>query len=590
MAKNARTELQRLEDLPLIEALSLKGYSQREIAERISVLRDYSLTQQQISYDLDAADDLFAQERLDTVAGITLARNKALKKSRLVQKESWNAWEQSQTDLNVRTMSTVVVGGTIKNGVMDGGVIRERHINERIEKRAGDKGFLDVIEKQQRVERELLALDAPPQETPIIVPLVGERKKVFIPANIISKEFVDILRDIEEHGHTEYLFYGGRGSTKSSFVSLAIIALLVNHPTVHGLAMRQVANTLRDSVYSQLQWAIDELKLTDDFKSTTSPIEITYKPTGQKIFFRGGDEPGKIKSIKPPFGTISLLWLEELDQYRGPDAVRKIEQSALRGSEMNWDFKSYNPPRTVNSWVNQYALVPKKNQLQSFSNYLSVPTAWLGQPWIDEAEHLRDTNPEAYKHEYGGIAIGLGGQVFDNVVLRPITDKEILGFDHIGQGIDWGWYPDPFAWGRSHYDAARMKLYIFDEFRANKKKNRAAYDYLVKEKKIDKFRNELIIADSAEPKSVDDFREYGANIRGAEKKPDSVNYSMKWLQSLVEIIIDPVRCPHHAKEFIEYELEVDKDGNYISEYPDKNNHFIDQIRYRTNMIWRVRGE
>ena len=408
-----------------------------------------------------------------------------------------------------------------------------------------------------------------------------------LPADMLASPFVDVYRDIRDRKHMEYLLKGGRGSTKSSFTSLVFIYLLMRNPSIHGIALRQVANTLRDSVYSQLYWAINMLGLDDLFRCTTSPLEITYLPTGQKIYFRGADKPEKIKSIKPVFGYIGILWFEELDQFMGQESIRKIEQSVLRGGELAWEFKTYNPPRTAANWVNIYSQIPKENQLIHHSTYLDVPPEWLGKTFLDEAEHLKKINPQAYEHEYMGAVTGTGGLVFENVVAREITDEEIAQFDQVGEGIDWGYFPDPFAWSKSHFDANRRILYIFDEFKALKMGNREVYDYLVEHKGYEP--SQLIIADSAEPKSIADFRDYGASCRGAEKGPESVNYSMKWLQSLNEIVIDPERCPNHLEEFLNYELEQDKDGEYISAYPDMNNHFIDAVRYRTNLFWRRRG-
>ena len=202
------------------------------------------------------------------------------------------------------------------------------------------------------------------------------------------------------------------------------------------IALRQVANTLRDSVYSQLYWAINMLGLDDLFRCTTSPLEITYLPTGQKIYFRGADKPEKIKSIKPVFGYIGILWFEELDQFMGQESIRKIEQSVLRGGELAWEFKTYNPPRTAANWVNIYSQIPKENQLIHHSTYLDVPPEWLGKTFLDEAEHLKRVNPLAYEHEYMGAVTGTGGLVFENVVAREITDEEIAQFDQVGEGID----------------------------------------------------------------------------------------------------------------------------------------------------------
>lgn len=407
-----------------------------------------------------------------------------------------------------------------------------------------------------------------------------------LPADCLAESFLKVYRAIKTRRFIEFVLYGGRGSTKSSFISLVIIYLLVNNPGVHALAVRQVAETLRDSVFNQLLWAIGELGLNDQFKSTVSPMEITYLPTGQKVFFRGADDPGKIKSIKPSFGYIGVLWLEELDQFHGDDAVRKIEQSVIRGGDIAYIFKSFNPPRTANNWANKYVKIPKATQYQHKSSYLEVPPEWLGKPWLDEAEHLKEVNPRAYEHEYLGDVNGTGGTVFENVQMRRITNDEIAQFDRVLHGLDWGFFPDPAAYNRAYYDAARLTLYIFAEHRAQKQSNRALWDALV-EKGL--MPEDLLIADSAEPKSIADFREFGSSCRGAEKGPESVKYSMKWLQSLRAIVIDHERCPETAQEFIDYELEQDKNGDFISNYPDKNNHHIDAVRYATNLIWRRRG-
>lgn len=408
-----------------------------------------------------------------------------------------------------------------------------------------------------------------------------------IPATMIAPVFASVLFDICEHKYTEYVFPGGRGSTKSSFVSLNIIDLIMNNPEMHAVVMRQVADTLRGSVYQQMLWAIEALGLSDEFHATVSPMEITKKSTGQKIYFRGADDPGKVKSIKVAFGYIGILWLEELDQFIGPEAVRKIEQSVIRGGDVAYIFKSFNPPKSASNWANKYIKVPKATRLTVWSNYTQVPESWLGKPFLDEAEFLKEVNPTAYENEYMGVANGTGGMVFDNIKIRKITDEEIKQFDRIHNGVDWGWYPDPYHFVRCHYDAARLKLYIFMEYRCNKKSNRQTADKLME---MGITANDLITCDSAEEKSIGDYRDYGLLARGAEKGPGSVEYSMKWLQSLTEIIIDNERCPKTAEEFMEYEYERDKEGEVISGYPDKNNHGIDAVRYATNPIWKKRGQ
>ncbi|MGL5718007.1 MAG: PBSX family phage terminase large subunit [Paraclostridium sp.] len=413
-------------------------------------------------------------------------------------------------------------------------------------------------------------------------------KPFVLPWNVISPAFIESLHALEEAIHTEYVYSGGRGSTKSSFISLNIVELIKNNPELNAVIVRQVANTLRDSVFAQIQWAIETLELSDEFKCTLSPLEITYKPTGQKIYFRGADEPTKLKGIKVKKGYLGILWFEELDQFKGPEAVRTMEQSVIRGGDKAYIFKSFNPPKTSNNWANKYVTIPKANRYFNHSNYTMVPKKWLGKAFIEEAEHLKEVNPTSYEHEYLGIANGNGGNVFDNVIIREITDDEILGFDRNYFGVDFGWYPDPWVYNKMYYNSAQRKLYLFDEARANKKSNKDTYEILVNEKGIT--HGDKVVCDSAEPKSIGDYKEYGLFAKGAIKGPGSIEYSMKWLQSLNEIIIDNARCPSTATEFLEYEYDRTPDGEVISSYPDKNDHHISAVRYAMEEVWRRRGQ
>lgn len=168
-----------------------------------------------------------------------------------------------------------------------------------------------------------------------------------IPANLIAPSFASVVFGIADGEYSEFVFPGGRGSTKSSFISLQIIDLLEKNPEMHACALRQVGNTLKDSVYNQVLWAISSLGLDNEYAATKSPLEITKIKTGQKIYFRGADDGNKIKSIKPAFGYIGILWFEELDQFDGPEAVRKIEQSVIRGGDRAYKFKSFKDRKSV---------------------------------------------------------------------------------------------------------------------------------------------------------------------------------------------------------------------------------------------------
>lgn len=408
-----------------------------------------------------------------------------------------------------------------------------------------------------------------------------------LPARVMGKAFVDIHRQIKPN--IRYVFKGGRGGGKSSQIGFEILEKLKNNPQIHACIVRKIGATLKDSVFAQMQWAIRELNLEGQFKITKNPLEITYKKTGQKIFFRGCDDPMKLKGIKVPFGYIGILWKEELDQLAGPEEERMVNQSVLRGGKTFYDFCSYNPPRSKSSWVNQDEINPSvANTIFHTSTYLDMPQEWLGPRFLDDAEFLKKVNPAAYENEYLGVANGDGGSVFENLEIREISDAEIMTFDVICQGLDFGWYPDILAWTKMCYDGKRHILYVFDEFGANKMSNYDLWVTLTEQKGVTE--DDLIIADSAEPKSIGDLKSYGANIRGAVKGPDSRTYSFKWLQSLVKIVIDPNRCPKAAKELSEYEYERDKEGNVISGYPDGNDHFCDSIRYATSPIWRRRGQ
>jgi PBSX family phage terminase large subunit len=417
---------------------------------------------------------------------------------------------------------------------------------------------------------------------------------ISIPAKDISSSFVDVYRDIQDRTYREYYFEGGRGSTKSSFISEAIIELLENNPKMCAVVLRKVKDTLKDSVFAQLEWAIDTLDetypgLKDRWKLTKSPLEMTNIRTGQIIYFRGADDYGKIKSLKTPKDMyVGITWYEEFDQFAGMMEVRKINQSLVRGGEDFIQFYSYNTPASSQHFVNIEKIIPKDSRLVHLSDYRSVPKKWLGQAFIDEADFLKEINEKLYRNEYLGEMTGVGGNVFENVELREITDEEINTFDYTYQGLDFGWFPDPLAWVKCCYNPSQRILYIYDELVVNKMSNADVWEKLKADKGVTE--EDMIIADSAEPKSIGDFRSYGSCMRGAEKGAGSVDYSMKWLSSLAKIVIDTKRCPNSAQEFSTYEFQQDKDGNYISGYVDADNHCIDATRYALNNIWKKRGQ
>lgn len=413
----------------------------------------------------------------------------------------------------------------------------------------------------------------------------------------------DVLEDVMMHKHVHYVFPGGRGSTKSSFVGgITIPLLIIQNPECHAVCFRKVANTIQNSIFPQVVWGIHQLGLEELFQiPKTYSTPIVYKPTGQRIVFMGLDDPMKVKSIKLPFGYIGITWFEELDQYAGENEIRTVTQSTMRGGNKFWDFRTFNPPISKNNWANEYTtnceLYKLEDTLVTRNTYLDVPIEWLGSQFFEEANMLKEINPRAYEHEYLGKAIGTGGTVFTNVSefdshqVVDLGDRKehlINTFDNIFNGIDWGFAIDPFRFTKMHFDRTHLDLYIYRELNTTKARNEEVFNMLYNERKLIT-RTELVTADSAEPKSIADFRAYGSFIRGAEKGPDSVRYGIKWLQSLRNIFIDKYECPETYKEFVNYEYDRDKDGNFISSYPDKDNHGIDSVRYAMEQYYKRRG-
>lgn len=402
------------------------------------------------------------------------------------------------------------------------------------------------------------------------------------PYNLIAKPFYDLLDDVLDERHTHYWLKGGRGSTKSSFIGISIpLKIMIDFQNgifSNAVVLRKVGDTLADSVYAQIIWGIEQLGVSEYWEVKVSPLQLKYKPSGQVIKFRSSnnkDDYRKLKSTKFQKGFCKYVWFEELDEFFGMEEVRNILQSLLRGGSGYQVFYSYNPPKMLSNWVNAEVLNERKDRIIHSSTYLDVPIEWLGEQFIIEAEHLKKTNELAYRNEYLGEATGTGGAVFTNLKIREITDKEIKQFDNILDGNDFGYAVDPNCYLQMHYDKTRKRLFIFNEiYKVGMSNKQLALEI----KKI-KIGHSYITCDSAEPKSIAELKTYGLLVKAAKKGPDSIDYGIKFLQNLEEIVIDNRRCPNAAREFSGYEYEKDKFGNFISKYPDKNNHSIDAARY-----------
>ena len=392
---------------------------------------------------------------------------------------------------------------------------------------------------------------------------------------LIAPSFYGLHKDVKEENYTYYMLNGGRGSCKSTFVSVEIILGMMKDPKANAVVLRKVGVNLKDSVYAQLEWAIEALGVSHLWRAKRSPLELVFIPTGQRIIFRGADDPKKIKSTKFIRGYCKYVWYEECDEFAGMEEIRTINQSLLRGGDSFLVFYSYNPPKSVQNWINAESQRAEPSRIIHHSTYLTVPVEWLGEQFVLDAESLKKSKPESYAHEYLGEVTGTGGEVFDNVKTREITDAEIAKFDNLARGLDWGFATDPLHYTVNHYDKTRRILYIFYEIHATRMSNHAVAE-AIKQENPD---NDLVVCDSAEPKSISELNSYGIRCTGAKKGPDSRDYGIKWLQDLNEIVIDPARCPNTAREFLHYELKKDKEGNFIPKFPDANDHSIDAVRY-----------
>ena len=412
----------------------------------------------------------------------------------------------------------------------------------------------------------------------------------------IAPAFLDLHEDVTQGRHSTYYLPGGRGSGKSSFISLELVDGIMNDPEANGIVFRKTAATMRESVFAQVAWAIEELGAGNLWRCSVSPMQHTFLPTGQQIIYRGLDVSTKLKSIKPRRGTFKYAWFEEFSELDGMAQVRSVRQSIVRGGEGFRVFASFNPPRSKANWANKCVLQPDPRALTFRSDYTQMPVAWLGQDFIDEAEALKAINPQAFEHEYMGLAVGSGSEVFPQIEVRSITDEEIKSLQYQYFGLDWGFATDPFALERVAYDNRTRTVYLIGELYAHGLTNPQIVE-LIKQAGYHEtgelwrsawsgaaYREKnLITCDSAEPKSIADLVGMGIRAVGCHKFPGSVQYGVKWLQGK-RIVIDPERCPHALEEFTNYEYVMTRDGELTNSLPDKNNHTIDSVRYALDQV------
>lgn len=437
--------------------------------------------------------------------------------------------------------------------------------------------------------------------------------------DLIIKKFVPVAKLILMYAYLHFFFKGGRGSTKSSFIALIMVVLMIIDPEFNAVCIRKVADTLQDSVYNQIIWAIDMLGLTDYFKFRASPLQIVYKRTGQRFYFRGCDKPEKIKSIKCKTGKLKAVWFEELTEFKGMKEIRTVTQSIVRGADRILCFYSFNPPEDGKNWVNLEVERVKNNRYVSHSTYLDVPPEWLGEDFLQEAEDLRENKPDEYNNEYLGLTSVKTFNVVKNyrheVNTRPIHYDPDLPL-HLTCDFN----VDPMCWELAHI--TQNKAFFFDELtRENTYTRECANEFI---ERYGKHKGKIIINGDASG----DYRNaqsqytnyaiilqvlrehFGKDDEGNERvtleirdgnppiisRINAFNQKVKTNKGIIEIFVDP-KCKKllYNIDYLKFkqgtseidlptqkEIEQDPDLKYLG-------HPFDAASYLVEYYWAIKN-
>ncbi len=393
------------------------------------------------------------------------------------------------------------------------------------------------------------------------------------------------LQEVVGKGYKDYWNFkgryrvckGSRASKKSKTTALNLIYRIMKYPQANLLVVRKVFGTLKDSCYTELKWAIHRYGVDSLFDCKLSPLEITYKPTGQKIYFRGLDDPLKITSITVDVGCLCWCWIEEAYEITDENDFNMLDES-IRGITPEGLFKQIT--LTLNPW-NEKHWIKKRFFDKEDENILAMTTNYMCNEWLDEAdlkvfEDMKKNNPRRYE------VAGLGnwgvteGLVYENWSEHIFTLDEVRELEGIESvfGLDFGYTNDPTALFCGLIDIKNKVLYVFDEMYQKGMSNEKIAEAI----RSMGYSKERITADSAEPKSIDRLRELGIwNIRPARKGKDSVNNGIDFIQGF-KILIHP-KCENFIKEIGSYCWDKDKEGHSINKPVDADNHLMDAMRY-----------
>lgn len=415
----------------------------------------------------------------------------------------------------------------------------------------------------------------------------------------VGPAFWQVHYHLTREDQTEFWMPGGRGSGKSSAVSQEIVAGMMEHPDRSAYVFMAVGEGMEGGPFEQVRWAIDRLGVSDLWESRKAPMMWRRTDTGQAIRFRGLDKASKTKSTKAPSGTYyAYQWFEECDQLSGPQAIRTVLQSLTRdvgGGAYFARFFTFNPPRVAESWANRLCAQREAQGRPVYrSTFLRLPPDWVSDQMREDAEALRQDDPDAYRHEYLGESVGIGGMVFDRVEFREITDEEIAAFDNPQAGEDFGWWPDPWAMTLSEWQPGKRTLITWREDGGNKltpdvsaKRAAKLLTWADEPGKKPVYHRLPVWADDADPQQIAQQRDAGLDAHPAGKGNLRMA-SYRWLSS-VKWVIDPARCPRLADEVRRKQYERLSSGQFVERIPDGDDHWIDATRYAVMRLVTRRG-
>ena len=371
---------------------------------------------------------------------------------------------------------------------------------------------------------------------------------------------------------------GSRASKKSKTTALNFIYRIMKYPQSNLLVVRKVFRTLKDSAYTDLRWAIRQLHVEQYWEYKESPLELMYKPTGQKILFRGLDEPMKLTSITVDVGYLCWAWIEEAYEITKESDFDTLDES-IRGQVTGDLFKQIT--LTFNPWNEGHWIKKKFFDAEPSNDILAKTTNYLCNEFLDISdlrlfERMKKENPKRYK------VAGLGdwgiseGLIYENWEEIEFDIQEILKIPDIESafGLDFGYTNDPSALFAGLISKERREIYVTDELY----KKALTNNKLAEEIKNMGYGKERITADSAEPKSIDELYDLGLKgISGARKGKDSINNGIQFIQGY-KIIIHP-RCVNFLTEISNYTWAKDKFDKPINKPIDMFNHLMDAMRY-----------